>query len=123
MYNLTQTTEHRNAQGRACPTTTSVRENLCRYVGATSLRLGHAPTHEASVSKRNTSVPCIFGGAGQRACTVPTSTPNTVIRISSRELFYHTARKNGNSAALAPNKERRFHPNPLERDGTSRTDG
>jgi len=47
----TQTTEHDSAQGRVCPTTTSVLANLCRYVGATSLRLSHAPTREANVEQ------------------------------------------------------------------------
>lgn len=45
------------------------------------------------MSERNTSVPCSCEGAGQRACTVPTSTPTTVIRISSTFLFYHKAGK------------------------------
>jgi hypothetical protein len=58
--------------------------------------------------KRNTSVPCIFGGAGQRACTVPTSTPNTVIRISSGALFYHRSRKVEMRTLRVPH----FHPAP-----------
>jgi len=58
--------------------------------------------------KRNTSVPCIFAGAGQRACTVPTSTPNTVIRISSRELFSHRSRK----VEMRTHRVPRFHPVP-----------
>ncbi len=66
---------------------------LRRYVGATSLHLIPAPTQEVSMSKRNTPMPCSCEGAGQRACTVPTSTPTTVIRISSTYLFYHMARE------------------------------
>ncbi len=61
MYNLTQTTGNQSSQGRVCPTTTSVLANLRRYVGATSLRLDHAPTREAKRALQNTSVPCLSG--------------------------------------------------------------
>ncbi|HET8853191.1 MAG TPA: hypothetical protein VFN02_11750, partial [Ktedonobacteraceae bacterium] len=84
IYNLTQTTENQSSQGRVGPTTTSLDkpgdvDTLVLQVSALTLR-----QHRRRLSsKRNTSVPCIFGGAGQWACTIPASTTNTVIRISS----------------------------------------
>jgi hypothetical protein len=94
MYNLTQTTENQSSRGRVCPTTTSLDkpgyvDTLVQQVSC----LDRAPTHEATVSKRNTSLPCSCEGAGQRACTVPTSTPTTVIRISSSDIFSHRGEK------------------------------
>lgn len=64
------------------------------------------------MSKRNTSVPCVFGGAGQRACTVPASTSNTVIRVSSTLVFYHMARETETHPPLPGTAERHFHPVP-----------
>ncbi len=44
-----------------------------RYVGVTSLRLFHAPTHEAFAEQaKHFSAVRVWKDAGQRACTVPT---------------------------------------------------
>jgi hypothetical protein len=68
---------------------------LRRYVGATSLCLDRAPTHEATVRAQKTSLPCLFGGAGQWACTIPASTTNTVIcfALLSSSLTWQGKRK------------------------------
>ncbi len=111
MYNLTQTTGNQRSQGRACPPTTSLDKpgDVDTLVLQVSALILHQHRRRMS-SKRNTSVPCIFGGAGQRACTVPTSTTNTVIRISSRELFYHTHRKTETQPPLPQLRNGAFIP-------------
>src|SRR5260370_20945143 len=53
-------------------------------------------------SNQNAAVPRIFGGVGQWASTVPTSTTNAVIRVSSTQTFYHTARKTESHPPLPP---------------------
>jgi len=95
VYNLTQTTENDRSQGRICPPTTSTRKSLRRYVGATSHRWivrqhtrrnEHCGTLQCRVS---------LEGAGQRACTVPTSTTNTVIRLELYHPILLQSAKNG----------------------------
>ncbi|BCL80533.1 hypothetical protein ccbrp13_29980 [Ktedonobacteria bacterium brp13] len=54
---------------------------LRRYVGATSLCLDPAPTQEAIGEQTKYSNAVSLEGAGQRACTVPTSATKTVIRF------------------------------------------
>src|SRR2546425_7122939 len=61
-------------------------------------------------SKQNTSVPRTFGGVGQRACIVPTSTTNAVIRVSSTQTFYHTARKTESHPPLPRIRNSTFIP-------------
>ncbi len=75
MYNLTQTT-----LGRVCPTTTSAScetyvDTLVLQVIASLVR-----QHTRQLSEHRT-LRCRVSleGAGQRACTVPTSATNTVI--------------------------------------------
>jgi hypothetical protein len=112
MYNLTQTTGNQSSQGRICPPTTSVLANLCRYVGATSLRLDHAPTREAKRALQNTSVPCLSGRSR------PTGLYRTYERNQHGYLFvallYYSITKQGKRKPNhpCPNKERRFHPVP-----------
>jgi hypothetical protein len=79
MSTLAQTTQVQTSKqavpvGRVGPATTLVLANLRRYVGATSLRLDHAPTREAKNLDVARPLSVSVEGAGQRACTVPTST-------------------------------------------------
>jgi hypothetical protein len=120
MYNLTQTTGNQSSQGRVGPPTTSVLASLRRYVGATSLRLDHAPTREAKRAIQKTSVQRCVEGAGQRACTVPTSATTAVICLRSTELFYHTARKTETQPPLPPSEGTALSSRPMNGDGTSR---
>ncbi len=55
------------------------------------------------MSKRTTSLPCCYEGVGQRACTVPTSTLTTVIRIKLSTSILLQGKGSGS----------RFHPTPL----------
>ncbi len=70
----------------------------------------HAPTREAKGAIQNTSMPRILEGAGQRACTVPTSTTNAVICLHSPDLFYHTHRKTETQPPLPQIRNDAFIP-------------
>jgi hypothetical protein len=121
---LTQTTE-----GRVCPTTTSQRQ-APGYVDTfgdvrwqfQSTHILLVPTKErpgASLTqeRRNTPVPCLCEGAGQGAGSLPASTPTTVIRFGSIDLFSLGAEKPEIPDTPALDKERRFHPSPLQGTG------
>jgi hypothetical protein len=96
---------------------------LRRYVGVTSLLpLALRQHRRQGVSKRNTSVPCSCEGAGQWACTIPASTPTTVLRVSSTHQFFHSARKveipqskpqRRNGAFIPSRKRRRDFPHRI----------
>jgi len=69
---LTQTTENQSSQGRVRPYYYFDSKSLCRYVGATSLRLDPAPTQEATFERaKHSNAVHVWKDAGQRACTVP----------------------------------------------------
>lgn len=107
MHDQTQTTGIRRYQGRVCPTTTTIRKDLRRYVGATSLCLGHAPTRETKErGKQNTSMQPCWKDAGQRACTVPAERYQAVICREPISTFCRSIltqeQESGNPSTLAP---------------------
>ncbi len=107
MYNLTQTTENRSSQGRIGPPTTSTRKSLCRYVGATSLRLDHAPTREATIEHcRILLVPCISGRSR------PTGLYRTYERDQHGYLFRALLYYSTTGARKRKSERGRFHPAP-----------
>ncbi len=67
---LTQTTENRSSQGRVYPTTTTIQQDLRRYVGATSPAFVLHQHRRQLMSLQNTSLPRYCERVGQRACTV-----------------------------------------------------
>lgn len=90
MYNLTQTTGNQSSQGRTCPTTTSLDKPGCvDTLVQQVLALCPAPTQEAICEQAEDFSAGVLEGAGQRACTVPTSATNRVSVSSSTSLFYH----------------------------------
>ncbi len=107
MYNLTQTTENQSSQGLVPGDV----DTLVLQVFALFLR----QHRRQLVSKRNTSVPCACERCRPTGLYRTYEQPTTVIRISSRELFYHTHRKTETqpplpqirNGAFIPSRERR----------------
>ena len=94
---LTQATENRAFSGACLPYYYFPGKPwLRRYVGAASCALNLHQHRRPQVSKRKTSVPCLCEGAGQRACTVPTSTLTTVIRVKLSIPILSDGKGNGN---------------------------
>ena len=131
---LTQTTEYQSTQGRACPTTTSQkRTSGCVDTFGESLVGDSSPRTFSFHQRRSGQVRALLrrggiltlamftGGAGQRARTVPDAAQTPWLSASALRVYSHTRQGNRKHPGTpAPDKERRFHPNPPLGDGTSR---
>jgi len=80
MTDHTQTTGSTSYQGRVCPTTTSLGVPGCVDTLVSQVyTFDHQPTGEASMSKQNTSMPCVCERAGQWSLYHTYEQPTTVI--------------------------------------------